>query len=73
MGALRRRNLVKVIITGRRLDIVDRDHLGHIVARQFLICQVHQSNYIAVMGLEVRTAYGRAEKGRCGHEPIHDI
>jgi len=32
MGGVRRRNLVKVMDTGRKLDKADRDHLDHRVA-----------------------------------------
>ena len=34
MRALRRRNLVETIDTGRKLDNADRDQLEHIVADQ---------------------------------------
>ena len=73
MRALRRRNLVKVTDTGRRLDKADQDHLEY--SRPSVPHTPNKSIrlYIAVMKLEVRTAHGRAEKGWCGHDPFHDI
>ncbi len=41
MRALRRRDLVKAIDTGRKLDKADRDDLERIVANEYLVRQIH--------------------------------